>query len=355
MISKRAIAKVHTQSLFQEIKTLINEARKQVASVVNQELVLLNWNIGKLIKTEIIKSPRADYGRKIVATLSQQLQLDFGRGFSQDALFRMIQFYKAFPDEKIVVTVSQKLGWSHFVELIAISEPIKREFYMEMCQAERWSVRVFRERIQSMLFERTAISKKPELTIRNDLDKLRSTGEVSKDLTLRDPYILEFLELEDTFSEKDLEGAILRGLEKFLLEFGSDFSFVGRQRKLTIGGEDFFLDLLFFHRGMKRLVVIELKLGKFKAADKGQMELYLRWLNKHERKEGEESPLGIILCAEKNHEQIELLGLEESSIHVAQYLTKPLELMLKNKLHAVIENERARLYQGADVEDCLVT
>lgn len=325
------------QILIQEIRSLINQARNHVASTVNQELVFLNWNIGKRIKTEIIKYSRANYGEEIVSTLSQQLQLEFRRGFSRPGLFHMIQFYEKFPDKEIVSTLSRQLGWSHFVELIPISDPTKREFYAEICRVERWSVRVLRERIQSMLFERTAISKKPELTIRNDLENLRSTGQVSKNLTLRDPYILEFLDLESTFSEKDLESSILRELEKFLLELGGDFSFVARQKQLTIGGEDFYLDLLFFHRGMKRLVVIELKLGKFKAAHKGQMELYLKWLNKHERKEGEESPLGIILCAEKNHEQIELLELQESNIHVAQYITKPLEAMLKNKLHIAIE------------------
>lgn len=203
-------------------------------------------------------------------------------------------------------------------------------------------MRVLRDKIQGMLFEPTTISRKPELTIRHDLDEFRKIGQLLKDLILRDPYVLEFLNLEDTYSERDLEGAILHKLEKFLLELGGDFSFIARQKRLTIGGEDFYLDLLFFHRGMKRLVVVELKLGKFKAAFKGQMELYLRWLDKHERKEGEASPLGIILCAEKDHEQIELLELNESDIHVAQYITKPLEKMLKQELHSAIESARSK-------------
>lgn len=326
--------------LLDEIKILIDQAKVRAVAMVNHELVLLNWNIGKRIKTEIIKNERADYGDQIVATLSQQLIHDFGRGFTRSGLFRMVQFYDSFPDEEIVATLSRQLGWSHFVELIPITDPVKREFYAEICRTERWSVRVLRDRIQGMLFERTAISQKPELTIRKDLDELRKTGNMSRDLVLRDPYVLEFLDLEDTYSERDLEGAILHKLEKFLLELGGDFSFIARQKRLTISGEDFYLDLLFFHRGMKRLVVVELKLGKFKAAYKGQMELYLRWLDKYERKEGEESPLGIILCAEKDHEQIELLELNESDIHVAQYITKPLETMLKKELHLAIESAR---------------
>lgn len=331
-----------SKNLLKEIRTLIDQAKGRTVSMINNEIVLLNWNIGKRIKTEIIQNERADYGDQIVATLSQQLIHDFGKGFTRSSLFRMIQFYECFPDEEIVATLSRQFGWSHFVELIPITDPVKREFYAEICRLERWSVRTLRDRIQGMLFERTQISKKPDLTIRNELDQLRKTGAISKDLALRDPYILEFLELEDTYSERDLESAILHKLEKFLLELGGDFSFIARQKRLTISGEDFYLDLLFFHRGMKRLVVVELKLGKFKAAYKGQMELYLRWLDKHERKEGEESPLGIILCAEKDHEQIELLELNETDIHVAQYITKPLEKMLKKELHLAIESARLK-------------
>jgi hypothetical protein len=196
IVSKEISISVRSsQSLAQEISHLIKQAHNRFFSTANQELVLLNWNIEKKIKTEIIKNSRADYGEEIVATLSQQLQRDFGRGYTRSALSRMIKFYDEFPDEKIVATLSQQLGWSHFVELIPITDPLKREFYAEICRIERWSVRILRERIQNMLFERTAISRKPELTIRNDLDELRSTGKLSKELVLRDPYILEFLGL----------------------------------------------------------------------------------------------------------------------------------------------------------------
>ncbi|MBP9694382.1 MAG: DUF1016 family protein [Alphaproteobacteria bacterium] len=338
MISKDSVSKV----LLAEIKNMIDQAKVRAFSVINRELVLLNWNIGKRIKIEIVQNARASYGDQIVATLSQQLKCDFGSGFTQSALSRMIKFYEEFPDFEIVATLSQQLGWSHFVELIPIEDPVKREFYAEICRVERWSVRVLRDRIKGMLFERTVISRKPESTILHDLDQLRKSGNLSKDLTLKDPYVLEFLNLEDTYSERDLESAILHKMEKFLLELGGEFSFIARQKRLTISGEDYYLDLLFFHRTMKRLIVVELKLGKFNAAYKGQMELYLRWLDKYERKEGEASPLGIILCAEKDCEQIELLQLNEGDIHVAQYITKPLENRLRQELHLAIESSRLK-------------
>lgn len=326
--------------LLSNIKNLIVKAKESVVSQANSALVILNWNIGKIIKSQILMDRRSEYGKQIVATLSPQLTVEFGRGFTPSALFRMIRFYEGFPDEEILATLSQELGWSHFIELIPIDDPIKREFYAEICKAERWSVRTLRNKIDGMLFERTMISKKPELTIKNDLETLRKTQELTRDLVFRDPYLLEFLGLEDTYSESDLEKAILKDLEKFILELGSDFTFIARQKRITIGGEDFYIDLLLFHRSLKRLVLIELKLGKFKAAYKGQVELYLKWLDKYERKDGEESPLGIILCADKNHEQIELLELDKSDIHVARYLTKPLEAILKRQLQLAVGRAR---------------
>ncbi|MBX3486898.1 MAG: DUF1016 family protein [Candidatus Paracaedibacteraceae bacterium] len=327
--------------LAKNIKNLIENAKESVISKANSELVMLNWSIGKLIKLEIQQNDRADYGEQIVATLSRQLSEDLGKGFTRSSLFRMIQFYDLFPDIEKVATLSQQLGWSHFIEILPIEDSLKREFYIELCRSERWSVRILRDKIQGMLFERTALSKKPELTIKNDLEILRQTGKPTTNLVLKDPYLLEFLELEDTYSEQDLELAILKDLEKFLLELGGDFTFIARQKRITIGYEDFYIDLLFYHRGLKRLILIELKLGKFKASYKGQVELYLRWLNKNERKEGEETPLGIILCAEKDHEQIELLELEGSDIHVAQYITKPFEKILKKQLHLSIQKAKA--------------
>lgn len=330
------------QELLSNIRGLVEKARETIVSRANAELVLLNWNIGRLIKTQIQVDGRSEYGEKIVATVSRLLTLEFGRGYTVSSLFRMIKFFEAFPDPKIVATLSPQLGWSHFVELIPITDHLKREFYTELCRSEGWSVRILRDKIQGMFFERTAISKKPELTVKNDLEALRQTGRSSSDLVLRDPYLLEFLGLEDTYSERDLEKAILKDIEKFLLEMGGDFTFVARQKRITIDGEDFYIDLLFFHRGMKRLTLIELKLGKFQASHKGQVELYLRWLDKYEKKEGEGSPLGIILCAEKGNEKMELLELEKDNIHVAQYLTKPLEEDIKKQLHLAVGRARIK-------------
>ena len=216
----------------------------------------------------------------------------------------MIKFYEYFDNFEKISTLSRKLSWSHFVELLQIPDKLKRDFYATMCSNEYWSVRTLRERVASALFERTAISKKPEETIINDLQLLNNENKMTTNLFFRDPYILDFLDLKDTYSEKDLENAIISELEKFILEMGNDFAFLARQKRITIDGEDYYIDLLFYHRKMKRLVVIELKLDKFRPEYKGQVELYLKWLDKYEKAEGEESPIAIILCATKSDEYI---------------------------------------------------
>ena len=291
-----------------------------------------------------MKEKRADYGKEIVATLSQELTKEYGNGFSYSALTRMVRFAEIFPDTQIVATLSRQLSWSHFKEILPLKKPFQRDFYAEMCRVERWSVRTLRKKIDGMLYERTAISKKPEKLAKKELAALREEDRLTPDLVFRDPYFLDFLGLSDTFSEKDLESAILREMESFILELGADFSFVARQKRITVDGEDYYLDLLFFHRKLKRLIVIELKLGKFKAAYKGQMELYLRWLEKYEKEPEEETPLGLILCAGKSSEQIELLELDKSGIKVAEYMTElPKRELLEQKLHKAVELVRKRL------------
>lgn len=199
---------------------------------------------------------------------------------------------------------------------------------------ERWSTRILQERINSMLYERTAVSKKPDALIKKELDTLRKTERPSADIIFRDPYFLDFLGLKDTYSEKDLESAILSELQRFITELGSDFAFLARQRRIQIDNEDYYIDLLFYHRKLQRLVAIDLKLGRFRAADKAQMELYLNWLNKHERKVNEQAPIGLILCAGKSDEHIELLELNKGNIRVAQYYTElPPKKLLEQKLH----------------------
>ncbi len=241
----------------------------------------------------------------------------------------------------------RELSWTHIKALIYIDDALKRDFYIELCRLERWSSRQLQERMNSMLYERSALSKKPEEAIRHDLAVLRQTQQVSPELLLKDPYVLDFLGLNDRYLEKDLEDAILRDMEQFLLELGAGFSFVARQKRIQIDQDDFYIDLLFYNRKLRRLVAIELKLGEFKAEYKGQMELYLRWLAKHEQEPQEDPPIGIILCAGKKQEQIELLELDKSGIHVAEYLTVlPPREALQARLHQAIENARLRVPGG---------
>jgi len=327
-----------------DIRSLIETARHNVAVTVNAGLTTLYWQIGNRIRQDILKEKRAEYGKEIVATLSRQLTGDYGNNFNEKNLRRMIQFAEVFPDKEIVVSLIRQLSWTHFIALIPLKDDVQRDFYAEMCRLERWSVRTLRKKIDGMLYERTAISKKPEELAKKELAALREEDRLTPDLVFRDPYFLDFLGLKDTYSEKDLETAILREMEGFILELGAGFSFVARQKRITLDGEDYYLDLLFFHRKIKRLIAIELKLGKFKAAYKGQMELYLRWLEKYEREPGEEPPLGLILCAGKASEQIELLQLDKSGIRVAEYMTElPKRELLEQKLHKAVETARKRL------------
>ena len=330
--------------LFFDISALINESKSFVAYTVNSTLTMLYWNIGSKIKEDILKNKRAEYGEEIISSLSKQLTNIYGKGWSKQQLWNCLYAVEIFSDIKIVSTLSRELSWSHLKELIFIKDELKRDFYLQMCRTERWSVRQLRERIDSMLFERTAISKKPDDLIKQELKALSEKDELSPELVFRDPYILDFLGLKDVYSEKNLEDAILRELEKFILELGAGFSFIERQKRIIIDNEDFYIDLLFFHRKLKRMIVIDLKLGKFKAAYKGQMELYLRYLEKYEMQPGEKSPLGLILCTEGNKEQIELLQLNKSGIKVSEYLTElPDKKLLKQKLNKAIEISKKRM------------
>ena len=330
--------------LFKEIRQLIEAAKQRAAIAVNAELTLLYWHIGKRIQTEVLQGQRAEYGKQVIQNLSQRLTQAYGRGWGERQLRNCLHFAEQFPDLEIVNTLCSKLSWSHLRLLSAIDDPLKRDFYIEITQLEQWSFRQLKERIESMLYERTALSRKPEETIRHDLTQLREEQKISPDLLLRDPYILDFLNLRDRYTERDLEDAILREIERFLLEMGAGFTFVSRQKRLQIDDDDFYIDLLFYNRKLKRLVAIDLKLGNFRPEYKSQMELYLRWLQRHDQEPDELPPLGIILCAGKKQEQIELLELDRSGIHVAEYLTAlPPKEVLQTKLHDAIATARQRL------------
>lgn len=342
---------VEVSTLVRDLASMIDDARKGVAITANAALTTLYWQIGHRIHTEILDGQRAEYGARIVVAVGRQLGARYGQGFGEKNVRRMVQFATAFPDAEIVATLRRQLTWGHFKALIPLRDSLKREFYAEMSRIEGWSTRDLRGRIDSMLYERTALSKKPDALIRKELSALRDKGELSPTLVFRDPYMLDFLELADTYSERDLESAILREIERFLLELGTGFAFVERQKRIMLDGDDYYLDLLFFHRRMQRLVAIELKLGDFKPADSGQMELYLRWLDRHERQPSEQTPLGIILCAGKKRETVEYLDLDARGIHVAEYLTElPPRAVLEDRLHRAIEAARNRLVLGSDVD-----
>lgn len=345
-VKKTGVAVVRSAGIgvLNDIRQLIESARGRVAQNVNAELTMLYWKVGNRVRREILKERRAEYGQEILLTLSAKLVPDYGEGFKERNLARMIKFSEYFSKEEIVVTLSLQLSWSHFVEIIPVKDDLAREFYAEMCRMEHWSVRTLRKKIGSMMFERTAIAKKADTVIKMEIESLRKEDKLTPDLVFRDPYFLDFLGLKGTFQEKDLEASILRDMESFILELGVGFSFIARQKRIIVGGDDFYLDLLFYHRDLRRLVAIELKMERFKPDFKGQMELYLKWLDKYDRKLGEDPPIGLILCAGKSNEQIELLELSKSGIRVAEYMTElmPKDL-LEKKFHDAIKLARLRL------------
>jgi predicted nuclease of restriction endonuclease-like (RecB) superfamily len=321
------------QNILNEIVSLVEKAKNQIIVQANSTLTLTFWHIGNKINSEILNNNRAEYGKQIVVTLSRELEKKFGRSFNEKNLRRMIQFANKFPDYEIVVTLSRELSWSHFLVLIPLKTEQERMFYAKLSAEGNFGIRELRKQISKKVFERT----------QNADIQLYENNTIEKGI-LKDPYLLDFLELKDGYLENDLENAILKELELFLLELGNGFTFVERQKRMIIDDEDYYLDLLFYHRKIKRLVAIELKIDKFKAKYKGQMELYLKWLEKYEKQEGEKSPIGIILCAEASKEQIELLEMHKDGIMVAEYWTEFLpKKELEQKLHQVLQEARERL------------
>ena len=324
--------------LIDDLRQIIDSARSHVATTANYELTMMYWHLGDRINRDLLNNERAEYGQQIVSTLSTQLTELYGKDFSPRNLHRMIQFSQLFSNEEIVSTLATKLFWSHFMEVLPLKEDVAREFYITMAANERWSVKRLRKEIDGMLFERTAIATKPEELIKSELANLRDNEVMTPDMVFKSPYFLEFTGLKGMYSEKSLEDSLVAHLEQFIMELGVGFSFVERQKRMIIDGEDYYLDLLFYHRKLHRLIAIDLKLGSFKAQYKGQMELYLRWLEKYEMQPGEETPLGLLLCTEGSDEQISLLQLDKSGIRVAQYLTElPSKELLLRQLQKSLE------------------
>ena len=339
-----------SQSLIQDLRQIIEQARGRVAATANYELTMMYWHIGERINREVLDNQRAEYGKQIVATVARQLQEEFGRkGFDEKSIRRMMQFATLFPDSQIVAPLARQLWWSHFVEVMPLKDELQREFYLTMAASERWSKRTLQAKIDGMLFERTAISGKPDEFIKKELSTLRDDNVMSPDLVFKSPYFLEFTGLKGMYSEKNLEDSLIAHLEQFIIELGNGFSFVARQKRMIIDGQDFYLDLLFYHRRLHRLIAIDLKLGSFKAQYKGQMELYLRWLEAHEMEPGEETPLGLLLCTEGSDEQIELLQLDKAGIKVAKYLTElPPRHVLMQQIQKSLEAVKSRINNYAE-------
>ncbi len=331
--SKNHSAAQPEEVLLNELSQLIEQSQRQVVSQANSTLTMLFWHIGKRINENILQNKRAEYGKQIVVTLARQLTEKYGRNFEERNLRRMLQFAEQFPDKEIVVTLSRQLSWSHFLILIPLKKVEVKLFYAQKASTEVLGVRDLRKQIEAKTFERTGIA---------NLQVIQSDTIPAN--TFKDPYILDFLGLQNTYLEKDLETAVLRELEAFILELGKGFAFVERQKRMIIDGEDFYLDLLFYHRTLKRLVAIELKLGRFEAKHKGQMELYLKWLNRYEKQEGEQPPVGLILCAESSREQVELLEMHKDGIMVAEYWTElPPKKELEQKIHTLLAEARERI------------
>ena len=327
------LEKQEIQPLFLELSSLIEQSRQEVSRVANSTLTLLFWQVGKRIHEEILQKERAEYGKQVIATISEKLEVKYGRNFSEKNLRRMIQFSEQFQDFEIVVPLSRQLSWSHFLVLIPLKSLESRSYYSLMASQKQLGVRELRNQIARKAFERSEIANIQQ----NQIDP-------SLQNTFKDPYLLDFLGLKSTYLENDLEQAILRDLESFILELGKGFAFVERQKRMIIDGEDFYLDLLFYNRNLNRLVAIELKIGKFEVGFKGQMELYLKWLNKFERQEGEKEPVGLILCAGSNKEQVELLEMHRDGILVAEYWTEmPPKKELELKLHQFMIEARERI------------
>lgn len=343
------IQHVDENKLYNDIRGLIVTTQQQVLHQINQAGVLLYWKIGVRINKDILNCERADYGKSILSNLAEKLSMQFGKGYSQSILYRCVQFSKFFSSEEIILALSTHLKWTHFVTLLTIEHSIKRDFYAEMCRIERWSTRTLDEKISSMLFERTAIAKKPERVIEEEIKKMRETNVVKPDFIIQDPYVFAYLGADALTSEKNFEDAIINDIEKFLLDMGGGITFQERQKVIEIDGDFYKIDLLMYSRRLNRLITLELKKGRFKAGYKGQVELYLRWLEKYEMQPNENPPMGIVLCTEKSDEHIELLQLEKSGIRVSEVITHlpPKEIFEARLLKAI---ERAReIYKPTEV------
>lgn len=330
-------------SLYNDVCDIIDKAKTNIAVYANAQICMTNWYIGKRIKEDVLKNERAEYGKEVVVNLSAKLTKKYGKGWSTKNLHHCLRSAEIFTEEEIVYAVRRQLSWTQVRSLSYVKEPLARQFYLEMAAIEHWNTRTLDEKIDGQLYERTAISRRPDKLIKEELSEAGEKNQLVPDMVFKSTYFLDMLGLPDVFKESDLEKAIISQMEAFLMELGTDFAFLARQKRIPVDNVDYHLDLLFFHRELKRMVAIDLKIGKFKPEYEGQMRLYLRYLDKKERKAGEESPIGLILCSEGNTEHIEYLMLDENNpVKVAQYYTKlPDKKVLALQMRKAIETAKA--------------
>ncbi|HNT27538.1 MAG TPA: PDDEXK nuclease domain-containing protein [bacterium] len=358
-----------------DISHVINAAKRSTARSINCIMTAAYWMIGqRMVEFEQKGKSRAAYGEEIIERLSIDLSQKFGRGFSRQNIQQMRQFYLLYPPERICQTSSGELEnssrtmicqtpsgifpaaypdislselarlfplpWSAYVRLLAVRNELARRFYETEALRGGWSVRQLDRQINSQFYERTALSRNKAVMLTKGLKALPEDGVLPEE-EIKDPYVLEFLDLKDEYSESDLEEALIRHLEKFLLELGGDFCFIGRQKRLRVGDEWYRVDLLFFHRRLRCLVIVDLKLGKFTHADAGQMHLYLNYAREHWARPDENPPVGLILCA-RNDESLARYTLENlpNKVMASEYRTA---LPDEKKLAAEIERTQCLL------------
>lgn len=321
--------------LIANIGTLLQQGRIKAAQQVNSVLVQTYWQIGREItEFELQGKERADYGSRLLTRISKDLKDKCGKGFSKSNVYLMRQFYQKYPKFQ---TVSGKLSYSHYAELLSLEEDLKRGFYLNQCINDHWSVRELQRQINSGLFERIALSKSP-----NKILKLAEKGQVIEKAedAIKDPYILEFLGGTEISTEKELEQRIIDNLKMFLLELGKGFSFVSRQFRITLDNNHYYVDLVFYHRILKCYILIDLKIGKVSHKDVGQMNMYLNYFKEEENKRQDANPIGIILAGEKNNLIVKYaLGGLSNKLFVSKYkLYLPDRKELQNKLRNLLQN-----------------
>ena len=356
------------QAVFGDVSKIIDAARASASRSVNAAMTAAYWLIGRrIVEFEQSGEERAEYGAALVEKLAEDLTVQFGRGFSLRNIYNMRLFYLAHPTDRILQTPSAKLAspprrqilqtpsarfetptaevdfddlltafplpWSAYVRLLSVKDESAREFYETEALRGGWSVRQLDRQIGSQFYERTALSKNKAAMLSSGQEQHRQDLAVPQE-QIKDPFVLEFLDLKDEYSEGDLEEALIRHLETFLMELGDDFCFMGRQRRLRIGNRWYRVDLLFYHRGLRCLVVIDLKIGAFSHADAGQMHLYLNYAREHWVREGENPPVGLILCSEKDEAlaRYALDGLPNNVMAGEYRITLPNEELLASEL-----------------------